>query len=157
MAKKAKENKSLPIYILNGPNTNLLGDREPEIYGYTTLPQIGEMCAAQAKTHGLSVVFRQTNREGDLVDWIQEARKQASAIIINPAGYGHTSVAILDALQACTIPIIECHLSNLARREAFRHHSWVSKAATGIIMGFGAQGYVRAVDAVAQILKAKKK
>ena len=157
MAKKPKENKSLPIYILNGPNTNLLGDREPEIYGYTTLPQIGEMCAAQAKSHGLSVVFRQTNREGDLVDWIQEARKQASGIIINPAGYAHTSVAILDALQACTIPIIECHLSNLARREAFRHHSWVSKAATGIIMGFGAQGYVRAVDAIAQILKAKKK
>ncbi len=157
MAKKAKENKSLPIYILNGPNTNLLGDREPEIYGTTTLPQIGEMCAAQAKTHGLSVVFRQTNREGDLVDWIQEARKQASAIIINPAGYGHTSVAILDALQACAIPIIECHLSNLARREAFRHHSWVSKAATGIIMGFGAQGYVRAVDTIAQILKARKK
>jgi len=157
MAKKAKENKSLPIYILNGPNTNLLGDREPEIYGTTTLPQIGEMCAAQAKTHGLSVVFRQTNREGDLVDWIQEARKQACAIIINPAGYGHTSVAILDALQACAIPIIECHLSNLARREAFRHHSWVSKAATGIIMGFGAQGYVRAVDTIAQILKAKKK
>ncbi len=157
MAKKAKENKTLPIYILNGPNTNLLGDREPEIYGYTTLPQIGEMCAAQAKTHGLSVVFRQTNREGDLVDWIQEARKQASAIIINPAGYGHTSVAILDALLACTIPIIECHLSNLHRREPFRHHSWVAKAATGIIMGFGAQGYIRAVDAVADILKAKKK
>ena len=157
MAKKAKEIKTLPIYILNGPNTNLLGDREPEIYGYTTLPQIGEMCAAQAKTHGLSVVFRQTNREGDLVDWIQEARKQASAIIINPAGYGHTSVAILDALLACTIPIIECHLSNLHRREPFRHHSWVAKAATGIIMGFGAQGYIRAVDAVADILKAKKK
>jgi len=157
MAKKSKENKTLPIYILNGPNTNLLGDREPEIYGYTTLPQIGEMCAAQAKTHGLSVVFRQTNREGDLVDWIQEARKQASAIIINPAGYGHTSVAILDALLACTIPIIECHLSNLHQREPFRHHSWVAKAATGIIMGFGAQGYIRAVDAVADILKAKKK
>ena len=157
MAKKAKENKSLPIYILNGPNTNLLGDREPEIYGHTTLPQIGEMCAAQAKSHGLSVVFRQTNREGDLVDWIQEARKQGAAIIINPAGYSHTSVATLDALQACAIPIIECHLSNLARRESFRHHSWVSKAATGIIMGFGAQGYVRAVDTIAQILKAKKK
>jgi 3-dehydroquinate dehydratase-2 len=157
MAKNTKENKTLPIYILNGPNTNLLGDREPEIYGYTTLPQIGEMCAAQAKSHGLSVVFRQTNREGDLVDWIQEARKQGSAIIINPAGYGHTSVAILDALLACTIPIIECHLSNLHKREPFRHHSWVAKAATGIIMGFGAQGYVRAVDAVSDILKAKKK
>jgi 3-dehydroquinate dehydratase-2 len=156
MAKSSKENKSLPIYILNGPNINLLGDREPEIYGHTTLPQIGEMCAAQAKAHGLSTVFRQTNREGDLVDWIQEARKQAGAIIINPAGYGHTSIAMLDALLACKIPIIEVHLSNLARREEFRHHSWVSQAATGVIMGFGAQGYIRAVDAIAEILKAKK-
>jgi 3-dehydroquinate dehydratase-2 len=157
MAKNPKENNILPIYILNGPNTNLLGDREPEIYGYTTLPQIGEMCVAQAKIHGLTVIFRQTNCEGDLVDWIQEARKKGSGIIINPAGYGHTSVAILDALLACTIPIIECHLSNLHRREPFRHHSWVAKAATGIIMGFGAQGYVRSVDAIAEILKAKKK
>jgi 3-dehydroquinate dehydratase-2 len=157
MAKNIKKNNSLPIYILNGPNTNLLGDREPEIYGYTTLPEIGAMCAAQAKTHGLTTVFRQTNREGDLVDWIQEARKKGAAIIINPAGYGHTSIAVLDALLACAMPIVEVHLSNLARREAFRHHSWVSKGATGVIMGFGAQGYVRAVDAVAEILKAKKK
>lgn len=157
MAKKAKENNSLPIYILNGPNLNLLGEREPEIYGRTTLAQIGQMCAAQAKAHGLATVFRQTNREGDLVDWIQEARTHASAIMINPAGYGHTSVAILDALTACTCPIIEVHLSNLAKREAFRHHSWVSKAATGIVMGLGAQGYLRAIDAIADILKAKKK
>ena len=157
MAKKTKDNKSLPIFILNGPNLNLLGEREPEIYGYTTLAQIGEMCAAQAKSHGFSVVFRQTNREGDLVDWIQEARKMGAAIIINPAGYGHTSVAVLDALSACAIPIVEVHLSNLAKREAFRHHSWVSKGATGVIMGFGAQGYLRAIDAIAQILKAKKK
>jgi 3-dehydroquinate dehydratase-2 len=157
MAKNPKETKSLPIYVLNGPNTNLLGDREPEIYGYTTLPQIGEMCAAQAKDHGLITVFRHTNHEGDLVDWVQEARKQGSAIIINPAGYGHTSIALLDALLACKMPIIEVHLSNLARREEFRHHSWVSKAATGVIMGFGAQGYVRAVDTIAQLLKATKK
>lgn len=157
MAKKAKQNKNLPIYILNGPNTNLLGDREPEIYGYTTLPQIGEMCAAQAKGHGLATVFRQTNREGDLVDWIQEARKQASAIIINPAGYGHTSVAILDSLLACGIPVIEVHLSNIHRRDPFRAHSYVSKAATGIVMGLGAQGYLRAIDAVAEILSAKGK
>ncbi len=157
MAKKAKENKSLPIFILNGPNLNLLGEREPEIYGYTTLAQIGQMCAAQAKSHGLPVIFRQTNREGDLVDWIQEARTHASAIIINPAGYGHTSVAVLDALTACTCPIMEVHLSNLAKRESFRHHSWVSRAATGIVMGLGAQGYLRAIDAIADILKAKKK
>ena len=157
MAKKAKENKNLPIYILNGPNLNLLGEREPEIYGHTTLAQIGQMCAAQAKAHGVAVVFRQTNREGDLVDWIQEARTHASAIIINPAGYGHTSVAVLDALSACTCPVIEVHLSNLAKRERFRHHSWVSKAATGVIMGLGAQGYLRAIDAITDILKAKKK
>jgi len=157
MAKKAKDNKSLPIYILNGPNLNLLGEREPEIYGHTTLAQIGQMCTAQAKSHGLPVIFRQTNREGDLVDWIQEARTHASAIIINPAGYGHTSVAVLDALTACTCPIMEVHLSNLAKRERFRHHSWVSRAATGIVMGLGAQGYLRAIDAIADILKAKKK
>jgi 3-dehydroquinate dehydratase II len=156
MAKKANKSNSLIIYILNGPNTNLLGDREPEIYGYTTLPEIGAMCATQAKAYGLSTIFRQTNREGDLVDWIQEARKKGAAIIINPAGYGHTSVSVLDALLACAMPIVEVHLSNLARREAFRHHSWVSKGATGIIMGFGAQGYLRAIDAVAHILKAKK-
>ncbi|MBV9548948.1 MAG: type II 3-dehydroquinate dehydratase, partial [Alphaproteobacteria bacterium] len=105
---------------------------------------------------GLATIFRQTNREGDLVDWIQEARKQGCAIIINPAGYGHTSIAILDALLACKMPIIEVHLSNLTKRDKFRHHSWVSQAATGVIMGFGAQGYVRAVDAIAEILKAKK-
>jgi len=157
MAKKPKDNKSLPIYILGGPNLNLLGEREPEIYGRTTLAQIGAQCAARAKDHGLSVIFRQTNHEGELVDWVQEARTHASAIVINPAGYGHTSVALLDALTACACPIIEVHLSNLAKREAFRHHSWVSKAATGVIMGLGAGGYLRAIDAIADILKAKKK
>ena len=156
MAKKAKENKSSPIYILNGPNLNLLGEREPEIYGRTTLAQIGRMCAAQAKGHGLPVIFRQSNHEGELVDWIQEARTHACAILINPGAYSHTSVALLDALTACNCPIIEVHLSNLAKREAFRHHSWVSQAATGVIMGLGAQGYLRAIDAIADILKAKK-
>jgi len=152
MAKSSNENKSLPIYILNGPNINLLGEREPEIYGHTTLPQIGEMCAAQAKAHGLSTVFRQTNREGDLVDWIQEARKQACAIIINPAGYGHTSIAVLDALLACKMPIIEVHLSNIFRRDSFRQHSYVSLAATGVICGLGAKGYELALEAMAGIL-----
>jgi len=156
MAKKAKENKSLPIYILNGPNINLLGDREPEIYGHTTLAQIGDMCAAQAKGHGFATVFRQTNHEGVLVDWVQEARKQGSAIIINGGAYSHTSVAVLDALLACKMPILEVHLSNLHKREEFRHHSWVSAAATGVIVGLGAQGYLRAIDAIADILKAKK-
>src|SRR3569833_752237 len=105
MAKKPKENNSLQIYILNGPNIKLLGDREPEIYGSTTLAQIGDMCAAQAKGHGLKTVFRQTYHEGVLVDWVQEARKQGSAIIINGGAYSHTSVAVLAALQACKLPI----------------------------------------------------
>lgn len=156
MAKKTKESKILPIYILNGPNLNLLGEREPEVYGYTTLAQIGKMCEAQADQYGLATVFRQSNREGDIVDYLQEARTSGSAVIINPAGYGHTSVAILDSILALKIPVIEVHLSNIHRRDPFRSHSYVSKGATGIIMGFGAQGYLRAVDAIAEILKGKK-
>jgi len=156
MAKKTKESKKLPIYILNGPNLNLLGEREPEVYGYTTLAQIGKMCEAQAAQYGLATVFRQSNREGDIVDYLQEARTSASAVIINPAGYGHTSVAILDSILALKIAVIEVHLSNIHRRDPFRSHSYVSKGATGIIMGFGAQGYLRAVDAIAEILKGKK-
>jgi 3-dehydroquinate dehydratase-2 len=152
MAKKPKQSKTLPIYILNGPNLNLLGTREPEVYGTTTLPQIEKMCAAQGKQHGLSIIFRQSNHEGEIVDQLQEARTSGCAVIINPAGYGHTSIAILDSIQALTIPVIEVHLSNLAKREAFRHHSYVSKGATGVVMGLGAQGYLRAVDAIAEIL-----
>lgn len=154
MAKKPKQSKTLPIYILNGPNLNLLGFREPEVYGHTTLAQIEKMCAAQAASHGLSIVFRQSNHEGEIVDQLQEARTGASAVIINPAGYGHTSIAILDSIQALAIPVIECHLSNIHRREPYRHLSYVSKGATGIIMGLGAQGYLRAIDAVASILTA---
>ena len=157
MAKKTKQTKTLPIYILNGPNLNLLGHREPEVYGYTTLAQIEDMCVEQASSHGLSIVFHQSNREGEIVDQIQEARTSGCAVIINPAGYGHTSVAILDSLLACSIPVIEVHLSNIHRRDPFRAHSYVSKAATGIVMGLGAQGYLRAVDAVAEILSAKGK
>jgi 3-dehydroquinate dehydratase-2 len=156
MAKKTKESKTLPIYILNGPNLNLLGEREPEVYGYTTLAQIGKMCEARAAQYGLTTVFRQSNREGEIVDHLQEARTLGSAVIINPAGYGHTSVAILDSILALKIPVIEVHLSNIHRRDQFRSHSYVSKGATGIIMGFGAQGYLRAVDAIAEILKGKK-
>lgn len=156
MAKKTKQSSTLPIYILNGPNLNLLGEREPEVYGYTTLAQIGKMCAAQAAQYGLATVFRQSNREGEIVDHLQEARTSGSAVIINPAGYGHTSVAILDSILALKIPVIEVHLSNIHRRDPFRSHSYVSKGATGIIMGFGAQGYLRAVDAIAEILKGKK-
>jgi 3-dehydroquinate dehydratase-2 len=155
MAKKTKHSKMLPIYILNGPNLNLLGEREPEVYGYTTLAQIGQMCEEQAAQYGLSTIFRQSNREGDMVDYLQEARTSGSAVIINPAGYGHTSVAILDSILALKIPVIEVHLSNIHRRDPFRSHSYVSKGATGIIMGLGAQGYLRAVDAIAEILKVK--
>lgn len=156
MAKKPKQTKTLPIYILNGPNLNLLGVREPKVYGTTTLPQIEKMCADQAKRHGLSIVFRQSNREGEIVDHLQEARTSGCAVIINPAGYGHTSIAILDSIQALEIPVIEVHLSNIHRREPYRNHSYVSKGATGIVMGLGAQGYLRAVDAVAEILKVSK-
>ena len=156
MAKKSKQTKTLPIYILNGPNLNLLGVREPEVYGTTTLPQIEKMCADQARRHGLSIVFRQSNREGEIVDHLQEARTSGSSVIINPAGYGHTSIAILDAIQALAIPVIEVHLSNIHRREPYRNHSYVSKGATGIVMGLGAQGYLRAVDAIAEILKVSK-
>jgi 3-dehydroquinate dehydratase II len=157
MAKKSKQSKTLPIYILNGPNLNLLGHREPEVYGTTTLPQIEKMCAAQAAAHGLSIVFRQSNREGEIVDHLQEARTSGCAVIINPAGYGHTSIAILDSIQALKIPVIEVHLSNLAKRESYRHHSYVSKGATGIVMGLGAQGYLRAVDAIAEIIAPSSK
>ena len=156
MAKKTKESKTLPIYILNGPNLNLLGEREPEVYGYTTLAQIGKMCEVRAAQYGLTTVFRQSNREGEIVDHLQEARTSGSAVIINPAGYGHTSVAILDSILALKVPVIEVHLSNIHRRDPFRSHSYVSKGATGIIMGLGAQGYLRAVDAIAEILKGKK-
>ena len=156
MAKKPKQTKTLPIYILNGPNLNLLGVREPKVYGTTTLPQIEKMCADQAKRHGLSIVFRQSNREGEIVDHLQEARTSGCAVIINPAGYGHTSIAILDSIQALEVPVIEVHLSDIHRREPYRNHSYVSKGATGIVMGLGAQGYLRAVDAVAEILKVSK-
>jgi len=157
MAKKTKQSKALPIYILNGPNLNLLGHREPEVYGHTTLAEIEAMCARQAKAHGLAIVFRQSNREGEIVDHLQEARTGGSAVIINPAGYGHTSIAILDSIQALKIPVIEVHLSNIHRREPYRNHSYVSKGATGIVMGLGAQGYLRAIDAIAEILSSKSR
>ncbi len=144
------------ILVLNGPNLNLLGTREPEIYGHTSLDDIKVMTTARAKTHGLEIDFRQSNREGELVDWIQEGRTGAAGIIINAGAYTHTSVAILDALLACTIPVVEVHLSNLFKREEFRHHSYVTKASVGLICGFGAQGYELAVDAMAQNLKKAK-
>lgn len=142
-----------PIYVLSGPNLNLLGTREPEIYGHQTLEDVRKLCEARASSLGCEVVFRQSNHEGELIDWIQEAREKGSAIVINPAGYGHTSVAILDALKMVTIPVIECHLSNPAAREAFRHQTYVSLAATGVVSGFGAASYELAVEAAARLTR----
>ena len=141
------------ILILNGPNLNLLGVREPEVYGRDTLADIEEACMERASVLDLTVEFRQSNQEGQLVDWIQEARENADGIVINPAGYTTTSVAVLDALLAADLPIIEVHLSNIHRREAFRQNSLVSRAATGVICGLGAQGYLLALDAMARLLE----
>jgi 3-dehydroquinate dehydratase-2 len=141
------------VYILNGPNLNLLGAREPDIYGHTTLEDVENTTQQAGNSARLSIHFRQSNEEGALVNWIQEARDKAAGLIINAAGYTHTSVAIMDALIAAEIPIIEVHLSNIYKREDFRHHSYVSKTATGVICGFGAHGYVMAVDAMAKLLK----
>jgi 3-dehydroquinate dehydratase-2 len=138
-----------PIHILSGPNLNMLGTREPHIYGKTSLDDIRLLCEARAAALGYEIVFRQTNHEGELIDWVQEARLAASALIINPAGYGHTSVALLDALQLLAIPIVECHLSHLPVRETFRHRTYVSLAAKGLVSGFGAKSYELAVEAAA--------
>ncbi|HEX4370476.1 MAG TPA: type II 3-dehydroquinate dehydratase [Rhizomicrobium sp.] len=156
MAKNTSKSKTLPIYIINGPNLNLLGTREPEIYGRTTLGEVETLCAARAKSHGLSTVFLQSNKEGELVEFLQEARSMASGVILNAAGYTHTSVAILDALQMLKPPVIEVHLSNPARREEYRHLSYVAKAATGSITGLGVNSYLLAIDAVAAILAGPK-
>jgi 3-dehydroquinate dehydratase-2 len=149
----AKKSKALPIYVLNGPNLNLLGLREPEIYGRTTLAEIAKMVAKQAKTHGLAVVFRQSNHEGELIDWIQEARTKSAGLIINGGAYSHTSLALHDALRALDRPLVEVHLSNPFAREEFRHHSRISPVAKGVIVGFGAQSYVLAVDALACLIE----
>ena len=140
-----------PIYILNGPNLNLLGVREPEIYGRETLEGVRTACEARAADHGFTVEFRQTNHEGELIDWVQESRERACAVVLNPAGYGHTSIALLDALKSCDVPVVECHLSNPAAREGFRRRSYVSEAARGVVSGFGALSYVLAVEAAARL------
>jgi 3-dehydroquinate dehydratase II len=141
------------IMVLNGPNLNMLGTRQPEIYGYDTLADIEARLEARARAHGLELDFRQSNHEGELVTWIQEARTTCAGIIINPAAYTHTSIAILDALLTCDMPIIELHLSNPHKRDAFRHHSYTSRVATGIVAGFGAHGYEIALDALAGMVE----
>ena len=146
-----------PIFILNGPNLNLLGQRQPEIYGAQTLDDVAEACSALAEDLGLSVRFHQSNHEGQLVDWVQEARVAASGIIINPAAYSHTSVAILDALNAFDGPVIEVHISNIHKREAFRHHSHVSARADGVIAGCGVEGYLLALRRMVSLMPGGKK
>lgn len=142
----------MKTYILNGPNLNLLGKRQPEIYGHETLADVETACAATAETLGLTTRFLQSNREYELIDWIHEAREDAAAIVINPAAFTHTSVAILDALKAFDGPVIEVHISNVHQRESFRHHSYVSLRADGVIAGCGTQGYELALHRVARLL-----
>lgn len=139
------------IYVLNGPNLNLLGKRQPEIYGSETLADVEAAASNQAEGHGLTIRFLQSNAEHQLIDWIHEAREKAMAIVINPAAYTHTSVAILDALNAFEGPVIEVHISNVHKREEFRHHSFVSLRADGVIAGCGTQGYLLAIDRVAAL------
>jgi 3-dehydroquinate dehydratase-2 len=148
------------IYVLNGPNMNLLGTREPEKYGRATLADVEKLCTDTAKRFGLEIIFRQSNQEGELVDWIQEAHaKDGAAIIINPAGYTTTSIAIMDALLAVNVklPVIEVHITNIHARESFRQNSYISKAAKAVIAGFGIDGYALAITGLAGLLGAKQK
>ncbi len=140
------------ILVLNGPNLNILGAREPDVYGHETMAEIEAACAKRASALGLTVEFRQSNSEGELVDWIQEARNGYAGLIVNAGAYTHTSVALLDALLACDVPVLEVHLSNILQRDDFRHHSYVSKAERGLMCGFGGFGYEMALDAAAQML-----
>ncbi len=140
------------VYILNGPNLNLLGKRQPHIYGHETLADVEAECRRLAGNLGLDLRFHQSNAEHRIIDWIHEAREAAGGIIINPAAFTHTSVAILDALETCECPIIEVHISNVHRRESFRHHSYVSLVASGVIAGFGTQGYGLALRRLATLI-----
>ncbi len=143
------------VYVINGPNLNLLGAREPEKYGTSTLADVEALCRDAAGRHGYAVEFRQSNREGELVDWIQQAgRERAAGIVLNAAAYTHTSVAILDAIAAVGVPTVEVHVTNIHAREPFRHKSYVSMAAKGLVCGFGIHGYALAIDGLAALLKA---
>ena len=143
-----------PIYVLNGPNLNLLGTRQPHIYGADSLDDIRKRCEARAAALGHTIVFRQSNKEGELVDWLNEAATAASAVVLNPAAYGHTSIALYDAIKAMQTPVVECHLSNPMAREAFRHVSMVSLVAKAVIVGLGFKGYDLAIDAAAHLAAA---
>ena len=144
------------VLVLNGPNLNLLGTREPEIYGRLTLAALEEACSVKGASLGLSVTCRQSNHEGELVGWIQEALQDQDGLVINAGAYTHTSVALLDALRAVGLPVIEVHLSNIFRRESFRHHSYISEAADGVICGLGKTGYLLALEALAQLLDSER-
>ena len=146
------------IYVLNGPNLNSLGTREPEKYGHSTLKDVEKLCRKTAERYGLEIDFRQTNSEGELVDWFHEAKaKKVAGIVINPAGYTTTSVSILDAIFAAAIPTVEVHITNIHQREEFRHHSYVSKGAKAVICGFGVEGYALAIQGLAGLIGAKAK
>ncbi|HVY57128.1 MAG TPA: type II 3-dehydroquinate dehydratase [Xanthobacteraceae bacterium] len=145
------------IYVLNGPNLNLLGTREPETYGHATLAEVEKLCRTTAERYGFTIEFRQSNHEGELVDWIQEARaREAHGIVLNPAGYTTTSVAILDAILACQLPVVEVHITNIHARESFRRHSYVSKVAKAVICGFGIEGYALAITGLAATVGAAR-
>jgi 3-dehydroquinate dehydratase-2 len=146
-----------PIYVLNGPNLNMLGLREPAIYGTDSLDDVRRKAEGRAKAVGLTIDFRQSNIEGELVTWVQEARDKAAGIILNAGGYSHTSIALLDALQAAELPVIEVHLSNIFRREPYRQHSYISLGAKGVICGLGAKGYELALEAMADMLAATRR
>ncbi|QDH15451.1 type II 3-dehydroquinate dehydratase [Oecophyllibacter saccharovorans] len=141
------------IAVLNGPNLNMLGLREPHVYGHDTLDDVEQICLQAAERLDVTIDFRQTNGEGELVSWVQECRGRADGLVINPAAYGHTSIALLDALQAVDLPIIEVHISNIYRREPFRHHSYVSQVARGVICGLGTRGYAHALQAVSDMIE----
>ena len=146
-----------PIFVLNGPNLNMLGLREPDVYGSETLKDVEDRCRTQAKALGFAIDFRQTNIEGELVSWIHEAREKACGIAINAGAYTHTSVALHDALKAADVAAVEVHLSNIHKREAFRHHSYIAPAVNGVICGFGVNSYELAIAALAAIITSKKK
>ncbi|AXS40780.1 type II 3-dehydroquinate dehydratase [Breoghania sp. L-A4] len=142
------------IYVLNGPNLNLLGQREPEIYGHETLADVEASCRRLGAEFELDIRFHQSNAEHEIIDWIHEARTAASGIVINPGAFTHTSVAILDALNACDFPVFEVHITNVHKREAFRHHSYVSHRADGVIAGFGTEGYTMALRRLTTLIDA---
>ena len=143
------------IYVLNGPNLNLLGQRQPEIYGRKNLADVEKLCRAAAEQHGLAIAFRQSNHEGDIIDWLHEARREAAGVVLNPGAFTHTSIAILDAILAAGIPVVEVHLSNIHAREEFRRTSFASQAAKAVICGFGIEGYGLAIAGLAAMIEAK--